>query len=68
VTLDEIKDDKYLAKFLQDNYTWKTRGIDYLLVDGEIIKHSWAMGGSSKTTVKSVPDNIEGYERVWVKN
>ena len=38
--------------------------IDFYMEGGKIIKHSWAMGGSSKKTVKYVPGTIDGYTKI----
>ena len=54
----------YLAKFRQGSGPMAMNAIDFYMEDGKIIRHSWAMGGSSKKTVKSVPDAIEGYTKI----
>lgn len=57
-----IFDMKYLAKFRQGNGPINVNAIDYYINDkGEIIKHSWAMGGETKKVVDSVPESIAGY-------
>jgi len=51
-----------LAQFRQGQGSMGQNAIDfYLDDDGKIIKHSWAMGGSSKSVVSSVPKSIDGY-------
>jgi hypothetical protein len=58
----------YLAKFRQGNDPMSMNAIDYYISgDGSIIEHKWAMGGESRRVVESVPDNIDGYEKIYPK-
>ena len=54
----------YLAKFRQGSGPMAMNAIDFYMEGGKIIKHSWAMGGSSKKTVKYVPGTIDGYTKI----
>lgn len=38
--------------------------IDYSKDGNSIIKHEWAMGGETKSKVKSVPSSISGYRKL----
>jgi hypothetical protein len=51
----------YIKKFRQGSGCIGMNAIDYYKEKGKIIKHSWAMGGSSKEEVDSVPLEIDGY-------
>lgn len=56
---------KYLARFKQCSGPMGQNSIDFYLNDkGKIIKHCWAMGGSSKSVVLSVPESIESYDKL----
>jgi hypothetical protein len=64
--MSDSDDKKYLAKFRQGNNPMSMNAIDYYIDDsGNIIKHAWAMGGETRTVVESVPDKIDGYERIY---
>jgi hypothetical protein len=60
-----IDDRQYLAKFRQGNDPMSMNAIDFYMENGEIIEHKWAMGGQSMDVVESVPDKIDGYERIY---
>ena len=55
---------EYFAKFRQGEGPMAMSAIDFYKEDNQIIKHEWAMGGETKTKVKSVPDNIHGYTKL----
>ena len=55
---------KYIAEFRQGCGAMSMNAIDYYKEGGKIIKHSWAMGGETKTEVDSVPESIEGYSKL----
>ena len=51
-----------LAEFRSGSGSMGQNAIDfYLNSKGQVIQHSWAMGGESKRVVKSVPMEIDGY-------
>lgn len=54
----------YIARFRQGSGPMAMNAIDYYKEEGKIIEHSWAMGGSSKKVVDSVPEEIKGYEKL----
>jgi hypothetical protein len=58
---------EYLAKFRQGSGPLAMNAIDFYREDGVIIEHSWAMGGETKIITTSVPDIIEGFERVGIE-
>jgi len=59
-----MNDIQLLAAFRQGSGPMGMNAIDFYEDNGKIIKHEWAMGGSSKKEVKKVPDKIEGYTQL----
>lgn len=60
----KLNKDNLIAEFRQGSGSIAQNAIDYYQTDKGILKHSWAMGGESKNIVESMPESIEGYERL----
>jgi len=61
-----MPEKKYLAKFRKGFGAMEMHAIDFYREGGKLIKHEWAMGGETKGTVKVVPDNIPGYDKLSI--
>ena len=53
---------KYLARYRQGTGPMDSNFIDFYEDGNDIVMHSYAMGGESKTFVTQLPQWIEGYE------
>lgn len=58
---------EYIAKFRQGHGAMAVNAIDYYKEYGKIMRHRWAMVGEDIEEVDSVPDIIEGYDKVGEK-
>jgi hypothetical protein len=63
-----VMSNVYIAKFRQGSGPMCMNAIDYYWKDGGIIRHSWAMGGSTKTQVYTVPEEIDGYRKINIED